>query len=34
VGDEMFGWKLPPRAVLRDELLQLVARPAHMLYVY
>jgi dienelactone hydrolase len=34
VGDEMFGWKLPPKAVLRDELRQLVARPAHLLYVY
>jgi len=34
VGDEMFGWKLPPRAVLRDELRQLVARPAHLLYIY
>lgn len=34
VGDEMFGWKLPPKDVLRDELRQLIARPAHLLYVY
>jgi len=34
VGDEMFGWKLPPKAALRDELQRLIARPAHLLYVY